>query len=384
MKQVLSDPAFIRSQDLLKTAISLYFHIPFCTKKCPYCHFYVLPNRQKNAFHPLLAEGLKREWDFRQNELSGHSIASIYFGGGTPTLFGPKEIGLVLDRISNRVLNCEITLEANPEEATEELLAQYRNIGINRLSLGVQSFDDRSLHTLERIHSASKAKEAIFAARRAGFTNISIDLMYDLPGQTESSFCYTLDQIQNLPITHLSLYNLTFEPHTSFYKRKKELLPQVPTSEISLKLLQSAVEAIEKAGLKRYEISAFGLPSIHNSGYWTGRPFLGFGPSAFSFWEGTRFQNIANLQRYAKLLKEQKSPVDFTETLPYPQNIQERLAVQLRLREGVNLDTWDLPLKTTLALENLHKEGFLEKEGSLWRLSEQGILFYDSVAIEII
>ena len=384
MKQASLDRLFfIRSEDRLKTAISLYFHIPFCTKKCPYCHFYVLPN-DKNAFHPLLAEGLKREWDLRQEQLNGHPVTSIYFGGGTPTLFGPKEIDLVLDRIANREPACEITIEANPEEATEELLAHYRNIGINRLSLGVQSFDDRSLHTLERIHSASRAKEAIFAAKRAGFTNISIDLMYDLPGQTESSFRYTLEQIHHLPITHLSLYNLTFEPHTSFYKRRKELQAQVPSSETSLKLLQSAVETIEKAGLKRYEISAFGLPSVHNSGYWTGRPFLGFGPSAFSFWEGTRFQNIANLQRYAKFLKEQKSPVDFTETLPYPENITERLAVQLRLKAGVNVESWNLPLKTTSALEALRKGGFLENEGSQWMLSEKGMLFYDSVAVEII
>lgn len=362
--------------------ISLYFHIPFCKKKCPYCHFYVIPDTK--AFHPLLAEGLEREWLLRQPEIRNKEIRSIYFGGGTPTLFGPEQIGRVLSRISGKTPDCEITIEANPEEATEELLRAYRETGINRLSLGVQSLDDRSLQTLERIHSAKRAKEAIWAARKAGFTNITIDLMYDLPGQTEASFRYTLDQMADLPITHLSLYNLTFEPHTSFYKRKDLLLSQVPPPETSLKLLQMAVESIEAKGLKRYEISAFGLPSVHNCGYWTGRPFLGFGPSAFSFWEGKRFRNIANLQRYVKQLREDRFPIDFEESLSYPADIKEKLAVQLRLREGVNTSQWNIPPETVEALENLRKEGYLEKEDLKWKLTEKGMLFYDTVAVELI
>ena len=362
--------------------ISLYFHIPFCTKKCPYCHFYVIPNTK--AFHPILAEGLAMEWSLRRDQIGDNEIQSIYFGGGTPSLFGPDQIQSILGRITNRTPNCEITIEANPEEASENLLRAYRQIGINRLSLGVQSLDDRSLQTLERIHDAKRAKEAIFAAHKAGFTNISIDLMYDLPGQTESSWRYTLDQIADLPIAHLSLYNLTFEPHTSFYKRKETLLPLVPKEELSLQLLQTAVHTIESAGLKRYEISAFGLPSIHNSGYWNGRPFLGFGPSAFSFWEGTRFRNIANLNQYTKILKTGTFPVDFEETLPYPDDVRERLAVYLRLKEGVDLQGWNLPETTHTVLDRLEKEGFLSNNGTRWKLTEKGMLFYDTVAVEII
>lgn len=365
-----------------KTEISLYFHIPFCTKKCPYCHFYVVPNQK--VFHTLLAEGLEREWDLRKTSVDSKTVLSVYFGGGTPSLFGAEAIFKVLKKLKNLSPDCEITLEANPEEISPELLKDYFQVGINRLSLGVQSLDDRSLQTLERIHNAAKAKEAIFAAKSAGFENISIDLMYDLPGQTESSFRYTLEQLKELPITHLSLYNLTIEPHTSFFLRKKTLEKQMPSSETSLHLLQMAVEELENIGLKRYEISAFGKPSIHNSGYWTGRPFLGFGPSAYSFWEGSRFRNIPNIQRYAKLLRENKLPVDFTETLPYPANLKEKLAVQLRLTEGADTTHWNLPKDTEETLKNLQEKGFLEKIHSRWKLSPAGILFYDTVASEII
>ena len=365
-----------------KEAASLYFHIPFCTKKCPYCHFYVVPN--KKAFHSLLAEGLEREWALRKSEFDAKNIVSIYFGGGTPTLFGPDQIEKLLKRVSYVQEHTEITIEANPEEASEKLLASYREIGINRLSLGVQSLDDRSLQTLERLHSAAKAKEAILAASRAGFTNISIDLMYDLPGQTEASFRYTLEQIGSLPITHVSLYNLTIEPHTVFYKRREKLLSEVPSPTASLQLLQSAVQALEKAGHARYEISAFGKPSIHNSGYWTARPFLGLGPSAFSFWNKKRFRNVANLQRYVKQLREDILPTDFEEKLAYPKDLQELLAVQLRLKKGVDLNDWNLPLETYQTLEKLKRDGFLEQTKTLWQLTDKGMLFYDTVAVEII
>lgn len=368
-------------QNQANSPISLYFHIPFCTKKCPYCHFYVVPN--KLDFHLLLEKGLELEWGLRQELICKKPIASIYFGGGTPTLFGSEPIARVLERISFES-NPEVTIEANPEEATKELFSEYRQIGINRLSLGVQSLDDRSLQTLERTHSAKRAIEAIFAAEAAGFTNISIDLMYDLPGQTEASFLYTLEQIKQLPITHVSLYNLTIEPHTVFYKRREMLKPQLPSSDTSLRLLQHAINALEAVGLTRYEISAFGQPSIHNSGYWTGRPFLGFGPSAYSFWGNSRFKNTANLQRYVKSLEQGILPVDFEETLPYPANLKELLAIQLRLKTGVNIETWNLPKDTLQSLESLEQEGFLQQTASTWQLTDKGMLFYDTVAVELI
>jgi len=358
---------------------SLYFHIPFCTKKCPYCHFYVIPNRLP-YHHQLLSESIALEWERQWPLLQGKPITSIYFGGGTPTLF--EGIGKILEKIPHRTPDCEITIEANPEESTPELFNRLRSIGINRLSLGIQSLDNRSLQTLGRIHSAEKGRQAILDAEKAGFQNISIDLMYDLPDQTEESWRYTLDQLHHLPIHHLSLYNLTIEPHTSFHKQNVQPL----SGKRSLRLLTAALETLAALGLHRYEISAFALPgheSRHNTGYWTGRPFLGFGPSACSFWEGERFRNIAHLHRYAKLLKAHESPIDFRERLLYPAQVKERLAIQLRLKEGADLTSFDLPLETRSAIEKLKALGLLQQEGAQLQLTERGMLFYDTVATEL-
>ncbi len=358
--------------------ISLYFHIPFCTKKCPYCHFYVIPNRLSHQ--QLLRDSLALEWEQQFPLLEGKEITSIFFGGGTPTLF--DGIGDILQRIP-RADDCEITIEANPEESSPALFASLRSAGINRLSLGVQSLDDRSLQTLERIHSAEKARQALFDAEKEGFQNVSIDLMYDLPGQTEESWRYTLDQLPDLPLHHLSLYNLTIEPHTAFYKRKV----QTPGGELSLRFLTTALDKLESIGLKRYEISAFAQPghaSRHNLGYWTGRPFLGFGPSAFSYWEGERFRNVAHLHRYARHLRMGTSPIDFRERLPYPANIKELLAIHLRLKEGVDLELFALPPETKATIEKLKAAGLLQQIGPQLQLTDRGLLLYDTVAIELI
>ncbi len=358
--------------------VSLYFHIPFCTKKCPYCHFYVIPNRLSH--HKLLSESLALEWHQQSPLLEGKTITSVYFGGGTPSLF--EGVGEVLQRIPLSP-DCEITIEANPEDSSQELFSRFRSIGINRLSLGIQSLDDRSLQTLERIHSAEKARQAIFDAQNAGFDNVSIDLMYDLPGQTEESWRYTLDQLPDLPIHHLSLYNLTIEPHTPFHKRKV----RPAGGELSLRFLQTALEKLEGLGLKRYEISAFALPgheSRHNTGYWTARPFLGFGPSAFSYWNGERFQNTANIHRYAKHLKAGESPIAFKEHLSYPANVKELLTVELRLRKGVSLEQFNLPAETKASIENLKTLGLLKQDENQLQLTEQGMLLYDTVASELI
>jgi len=342
----------------------------------------VIPNQARHR--AVLREALALEWERQLPLLRGKTITSVYFGGGTPALY--DGIGDILERVKQLPLapDCEITIEANPEESTQELLAGFRTLGINRLSLGVQSLDDRSLLTLERIHSAEKAKQAIFDAKKAGFTNVSIDLMYDLPGQTEESWRYTLNQLEELPIHHLSLYNLTIEPHTAFHKRRVE----TPKGEISLRFLAAALERLEQVGLRRYEISAFARPgheSRHNLGYWTARPFLGYGPSAFSYWEGERFRNIANLNRYARRLQEGISPVDFQERLPYPADLKELLAVRIRLKEGADLTLFDpLPEETTAAIEMLKQIGLLAQEGTKLKLTDRGLLFYDTVATELI
>lgn len=356
--------------------ISLYFHIPFCTKKCPYCHFYVIPNQA--PFHKILSEGLALEWQLVLPQIEGKEILSVYFGGGTPSLFGAEGIGPVLARIRKNP-DCEITIEANPEESSYELLKSFFDLGINRISFGVQSLDDRSLEQLGRIHSAEKARKAVLDAARAGFKNISIDLMIDLPDQTEESFRYTLDSLNALPIQHVSLYNLTVEPHTTFFKQGVRPL----SGNASLALLNLGVTKLKEFGFERYEISAFAKPgfaSRHNTGYWTGRPFWGFGPSAFSFWNGERFRNMANIQRYVRALREGLFPIDFREKLPYPANEQELLAIGLRRIEGVE----KVPEAAKKTIEKLQREGLLVQKGPRVCLTERGLLFYDTVATDLI
>lgn len=374
--------------------VSLYFHIPFCSKKCPYCHFFVLPNEQR--YKDPFFEALQREWKLVAPKLKGKRLVSIYFGGGTPTKLPPASYAQLLAFIENSGLvippDCEITLEANPEDVSLPLMEGYKAAGINRISLGVQSLLDEELSLLGRTHGSQTAIDAIWATHAAGLTNISIDLLFDLPYQNLARFEQTLHALHPLPVTHLSLYNLTLEPHTLFFKHRKQLLPTLPSDTTSVALLQTALDAFASLGFHRYEISAFARPgfhSRHNSGYWTARPFLGLGPSAFSYWEGARFSNTTRFNHYLDALKNGTLPVAFEERLPFPQSLQELLAVRLRLTEGVHLPSFtarhgDIPRPLEHVLEKLLSADLLHKtQGDYLALTAQGQLFYDTVASEL-
>jgi oxygen-independent coproporphyrinogen-3 oxidase len=358
---------------------SLYFHIPFCRRKCPYCHFYVVP--QTKSFQEILLQALKQEWNLYQPLIQGKKIVSVYFGGGTPFLFGPDAIEEILSWINPT--DAEITLEANPEDVSFETMKPFQQIGINRVSIGVQSLDDPTLQMLGRHHTAEAAKEAVLATAKTGIDNITIDLMYEIPTQKLSGWITTLHEALTLPIRHLSLYNLTFEPQTVFFKKRASLTPLLPTADESLQMLNTAVEILQTR-LKRYEISAFaesGFESRHNTGYWEGRPFLGFGPSAFSDWEGRRYRNICDLKKYSEALANKQSPVDFEEKLSPLASLHERLAVRLRLLKGIQ--TTDYPVDPQL-YQTLQDKGWVEVQDTTARLTKTGLLFYDSVAETII
>ncbi len=359
--------------------VSLYFHVPFCNKKCPYCHFYVIPNQAPQV--ALYMSALEREWLQKRPLLQNKEPVSIYFGGGTPALLPPSELKRILTRVPHQE-SCEITLEANPENLTQELLAEFREAGVNRLSIGVQSFSDKLLKRLRRTHSAQDAIRAVENAHAAGFSNISIDLMYDLPTQGLSEWEETVIQAAKLPISHLSLYNLTIEPHTLFFKQRKTLEPLTPSRDESLAMYDLAVDIFKRSGLEQYEISAFARDkkhSIHNSGYWTGRSFLGLGPSAFSYWENERFQNISNLHKYSKSLEEDKDPADFREKLSDEARSRESLVLQLRLHKGVQLE--EAP---SMELNILIESGLIAHHENQIRLTPRGIRLYDTVASELI
>ncbi len=375
-----------------KEPISLYFHFPFCRAKCPYCHFAVFPDRPQ--WKDRFLNALFLEWDHLAPRVRHRPILSIYFGGGTPTLF-PEGIAAVLNKVRHSacVANpCEVTVEANPESFTSATAAMLHQAGVNRLSFGIQSFDPALLRLLGRKATAAQGKEAIQCAATAGFRSISLDLMYEIPYQTMASWTSTLRALRDLPINHLSLYNLTFEPHTPFKKKEALLKPHLPSEDLALALLNQGIAAFEALGLNQYEISAFSHPgssSIHNSGYWEGRPFFGLGPSAFSYHQGKRWRNLASLPHYVQAIEKGRSPVDFEERLPYPANVCELFAIGLRLVKGVDLALFEkkfgpLPPTVTTTLDKLAATNWLTQARGVVQLTQQGRLFYDSIAEALI
>ena len=369
--------------------LSIYIHIPFCTKKCPYCHFYVIGDNER--LKDMLLQALIHEIGSISSMLQNRPLVSIYFGGGTPSLFGPNRIEKVLTLFSfDR--SCEITLEANPEESTQDMIQDYRSIGINRLSFGVQSFQESELKLLGRLHSGEQAKKAIHDAFNAGIENITLDLMYETPKQTLDTFKHSLYTATSLPISHLSLYNLTFEEKTPFLRKESELRPLIVDDAVGTHMYEEAVSILSNGGLHQYEVSAFcrnDMISRHNIGYWTGREFLGLGPSAFSFYGSKRYRNIANLKRYSALVQAGMSPVDFVDDVDAAARRKELLALHLRLLCGVCLSQFEktfgiLECETNKALDSLILRGFLKRNTDHVALTRRGLLFYDTVASEII
>lgn len=351
---------------------SLYYHIPFCTKKCDYCHFFVLPDKESDK--EILHQGFHREFQLRQP--SGHLI-SLYFGGGTPSLFGPERIQEV---ISWSPVCQEVTLEVNPEGVSRPLMEAYKKAGVNRVSLGVQSFDEGHLVQLGRTHTASTAERAVHLIREAGIDNVSIDLMYELPNQNFQTWQKTVQTAAKLPITHLSLYNLTIEPGTVFFKIRDELEKKQPNPNVSRLMYQEAIKVLAEAGFIQYEISAFAKPgfySRHNTGYWLARPFLGLGPSAFSYWNQKRFRNVAHLGKYTKALMQNIFPIDFEEQLTPDAQERELFLIQLRLLQGAPLPSF------VNELSMLVEAGLLSIKDRV-QLTDEGILLYDSIAAELI
>ena len=366
--------------------LSLYIHVPFCTKKCHYCHFFVIPNNESHQTDWFVS--LKKEWELIQPLLQGYQIVTLYFGGGTPSLLPPEWVAEIIEWVKKKNLPLEITLEINPDDASLEKLQQFFRAGINRLSIGIQTFDDEKLLTLGRLHKSDKATRSVEEAYQAGFRNISCDLMYDLPNQTLADWNRNLDKIIQLPITHLSLYNLTIEPNTAFYKHRKRIQPLLPEDNLSKEMFLLAVSKLTAAGFDQYEISAFSrnnLFSQHNIGYWLGRPFLGLGPSAFSYYRGKRFQNAPSMSQYKNSLKAGKLPITFEEELDEAAKVRELFAIQLRLSRGVCLAIFEdlfgsISVEMRKTLAHFEELGWIENAQNQPRLTQEGILFYDSIA----
>ena len=333
---------------------------------------------------------LLKEIDLRIPLFLNRRIVSLYLGGGTPFLLQPKRIQAILDHLPPLQNDCEITLEANPESTTKDLLIEYRQTGINRLSLGVQSFNDHELKILGRSHRSKDVYRVIDEAISADFSNISIDLMYELVSQTLTFWEHSLLSACRLPLHHISLYNLVVEPNSVWHRKEKAIRIEQPEDEVALEMYKMAIEKTAAHGFTQYEISAFaraGAISKHNVGYWKGREFLGFGPSAFSFFDGKRFSNYSNLKKYCSALEREELAIDFVDETS--DRLREMIAVGLRMTEGVVFSeaeaAWgkgDADLKDTLA--KLTSWGLITNHNGILMLTDQGRVLYDSIASEII
>lgn len=279
----------------------IYIHIPFCKTRCIYCDFY---STTRSELKKRYIRALCQELRMRQDYLEGATIETIYFGGGTPSQLDEEDFRLVFSTIGE-VYGLEdtkeITLEANPDDLTEEYVAMLRHLPFNRISMGIQTFDDATLKLLNRRHNATQAIEAVSRCRRAGFENISIDLIYGLPGETDERWERDLEQAVSLNVEHISAYHLTYEEGTRIYELLQAHRIREVDEESSVRFFSTLIDTLGAAGYEHYEISNFCRPgkhSRHNTSYWKGIPYLGCGPSAHSFNTHTREWNVASLEEY--------------------------------------------------------------------------------------
>lgn len=313
----------------------LYFHIPFCKRICAYCDFFKEVGTERL---PALVEAMHRELVDRRDYLGGEPVRTRYFGGGTPSLCPPETIRGLLDRAA-QIFDCsaveETTLEANPDDLDAPYLAALREAGIDRLSIGVQSFDDDCLRLMNRRHNAAQAESAIRTAKQAGFSNITADLIFGVPGFGGDSLRRTLDRLLEADVQHISAYHLTVEPDTAFGRRaaRGSFVPvSDATSEEEFRIVR---ETLCGAGFEHYEISNFaraGFRARHNAAYWHGVSYLGIGPAAHSYDGGSeRHWNVASVARYIE-----GAPAE-SERLTETDRYNEYLLTHLRTVEGIDL-----------------------------------------------
>lgn len=368
----------------------IYLHIPFCRQACHYCNFHFSTSlRLKNEF----IEALLKEIRLQKNYLPPEPVNTIYFGGGTPSLLTVEELSTILQALRNNFLvspDAEITLEANPDDINEQKLNDWKQAGINRLSIGVQSFFEEDLRWMNRAHTAQQAIDNLQLARQY-FENMTIDLIYGTPTLPDEKWQHNVQYAISLDIPHVSCYALTVEPGTALASMiNKHKTTDVNTDDQARQFLL-LMDWMQAAGYEHYEISNFALPgkrSRHNSSYWQGASYLGLGPSAHSFNGTSRQWNIANNPQYIQSLKDDKVPFEI-ETLTDTQRLNEYIMTSLRTVEGLDVK-WVASRFGDKAAGQLEQAGkpFIESGKMQWQngrlqLTRQGKLFADGMAAEL-
>ena len=369
----------------------IYIHIPFCKRRCIYCDFFSTTQSEKK---PAYIRALCQELEIRKDYLEGEDIETIYLGGGTPSQLTHEELDAIFTYIykTYRVNpDAEITLEANPDDLTSEYVAMLRQLPINRISMGIQTFQEETLKLLHRRHTATQAIEAFQRCREAGFQNISIDLMYGLPGETLETWEQDLQQAIDLRPEHISAYHLIYEEDTALWKLREQHQVEEADEDLSVLLFSTLIDKLTEAGYQHYEISNFCLPGLHsrhNSSYWTGKKYLGCGPSAHSFNGTSRQWNVASLEKYMKGIE-----------LGNPDYEIEELDLYTRYNDFVLTSirtSWGMPLSYlhTAFGEELYnyclrmarphiREGVLEIREDVLKLTRRGIFVSDGIMSDL-
>lgn len=371
----------------------IYIHIPFCEHKCGYCDFFsVTDSSQRPHFIPALQQEILL---LAEKINTSDTFDTVYFGGGTPSLLSAAEIQHILNTLRqtfNISAGAEITLEANPGTLNRDKLDAFRASGINRLSLGVQSFNDAELNFLERIHNADQALQIVFEAQQAGFEHLSLDLIFAQPGQSFDSWKSSLDTALKLPVDHISAYNLIYEEGTPFYAALKagQIVPQPEQDEIDF--WNFTRDYLMANGFWPYEVSNFARDpqsqSRHNIKYWTHTPYLGFGPSAHSFWGNRRWSNKRNVDFYIQELSEKRQPLGSEETLTAATLEFEHIFLRLRTYGGLNLTEFKDKFNASFIdkydayCHDLKERGLAESDERIFRLTAKGMLLCDAILPE--
>lgn len=366
---------------------AIYIHVPFCRTKCGYCDFYSIDDLSAldDYVRCLTAE-------IRLRSPEKCSVTSVYFGGGTPSLLKTRQVAQILELVHRYHAvspDAEITLEANPGTIGRRFLADLKQAGINRLSIGVQSLDTWKLSFLNRIHTVRQALACIDHACEAGFDNIGIDLIYGIPGETAHGWIEELHRAQALPVRHLSCYMLTVEPGTPLYRRQQAGTCRFPSAEEKGERFTATARLLTENGYDHYEISNFARPgtyrSRHNCHYWDRLPYLGFGPAAHSFDGHTRSWNLSDVGRYVAELYQGRRPAAQAETLTRDQALLERVMLGLRTRSGIDVADWDRTASQPFArtfdrvLRVLNHRNWCRSSGERLALTLEGQAFLNPI-----
>ena len=365
----------------------IYLHIPFCRKACHYCNFHFSTQQQSQ---PEMVEAIIKEAILRKNEIN-EPIQTIYFGGGTPSILPTESIKRILQILDTHFqlsATAEITLEANPDDITKSRAIEWRNMGINRFSIGIQSFQEENLVWMNRAHNALQSHECIDIIRDAGFENFSIDLIYGTPGQSLSSWEEDVACAISKKIPHLSCYALTVEEGTALHHMIEHGKKESVNTDDQAQCFQSLLENTNVAGYHHYEISNLALPgfeSQHNSAYWEGKPYLGLGPSAHSFDGKNRNWNIAHNIDYINAIRDNRIP-STTEELTATDLLNEYIMTSLRSSKGMNkkriLEQWGTEKYAAIekGLQLPIQAGNVLEDEDAWRLTSAGKFLADGIA----